>query len=120
MATPFCGLDKYFIGNDVQFLLCFALHVLTARTSEYTNQLALVDIMRYLFTGHDDVADQPGEIASGGRDGALFFDNELDQTLAHAFTSFVLKNLQLNILPLFRIALYGYLASFKLRAKKSG
>jgi hypothetical protein len=47
--------------------------------------------MRNLFTGHDDVADQPGEIACGRRDGALFFDNELDQTLAHAFYFLCIK-----------------------------
>jgi hypothetical protein len=39
-----------------------------------------------LLAGHDDVADQAGEIAAYTRDRALFFDDELDQTLAHVLS----------------------------------
>jgi hypothetical protein len=40
-----------------------------------------------LLAGYDDVADQASEIATDTRDRALFFDDELDQTFAHALYS---------------------------------
>ncbi len=87
MAAPFGGFDEHLVGDDVQLLLRLALHVLAARAAQHADQRALVDVVRDLLAGHDHIADQAGEIAARlSRDRALFFDDELDQTLAHAFS----------------------------------
>src|ERR1039457_2508559 len=84
VTTPLGGFDKHLVGDDVQLLLRLALNVLATRPAQPTDQLAFVDIMCDLLAGYDDVADQASEIATDTRDRALFFDDELDQTLAHA------------------------------------
>src|ERR1035438_2383506 len=84
VTTPLGGFDKHLVGDDVQLLLRLTLNVLATRTAQHTDQLAFVDIMCDLLAGYDDVADQASEIAPDTRDRALFFDDELDQTLAHA------------------------------------
>ena len=43
VAAPFVGLDQHFVGDDVQFFLHLALHVLTVRRSQHAAQCALVD-----------------------------------------------------------------------------
>ncbi|MEO8343609.1 MAG: hypothetical protein ABI536_07290 [Gallionella sp.] len=48
--------------------------------------------MRDLLAGHDDIADQAGEFPRGTWDCALFFDDELNQTLTHAFYFLIIKN----------------------------
>jgi hypothetical protein len=86
MAAPAQRIQHDVIGDDVQLLLRFTLDVLAAGTAQHTDQRALVDLMGDLLARGHDVAQQAGEVTGGAGDGALFFDDELDHTLAHCFS----------------------------------
>ena len=83
VTTPLGGFDEHFIGDDVQLFLRLTLNVLATCTAQHTDQLAFIDIMCDLLASDDDIADQASEIATDTRDRALFFDDELNHTLAH-------------------------------------
>ena len=108
VACPFGRFDENFVGDDVQFLLGFALHVLAARAAQHADQRTLVDIVCDLFAGDHDVADQAGKIAARARNGALLFDDELDQTFAHASSFIKIFNwCDFTAFPCCSISLFG-------------
>jgi hypothetical protein len=43
VAAPFVGFDQHIVGNDVEFFLHLALHVLAARRAQHIAQGAFVD-----------------------------------------------------------------------------
>jgi hypothetical protein len=42
VTAPFVGFEQHFVGDDVQFLLHFALHVFALGTAQHTTQSAFV------------------------------------------------------------------------------
>ena len=51
VTAPFVGFDQYFVGNDVEFFLHFALHVLAAGAAQDIAQGAFVDCVTDALAG---------------------------------------------------------------------
>ena len=64
------------VGEDVELLLLFAMHVLVVRGAEDVYEARLVHLPRYQLRSQSDVAQDVGEGAGGLRMQALLVDKK--------------------------------------------
>src|SRR5690606_32595043 len=84
--TPFIGFQQDLVGDDIQLLLHFALHVLAARRAKHVAQSALADRMADGLAGTRNDFDQQAQFGGNVVVLALLFDQILGKTDAfHVF-----------------------------------
>ena len=74
IPPPFVGFEQDFIGQHIQFLLCFALYVIAAGFSQHIAQAPFADRDRNVQAGTGDDLDQEVEVCRDATGTAMFFD----------------------------------------------
>ena len=74
VAAPFIGLEQHFVGNDVEFFLRFALHVVAAGVAVDAGQRTLADGVADRFAGAGDDFDEQSQFCGNNAFFALLFD----------------------------------------------
>ena len=92
VAAPFVGFDQGFIGDDVQLLLHFALHVFAAGGAHDVTQLALVHGKADALAGAGDDFQQQTQLAGDQAVHALLLDQVAGQADVFLHERKLLKN----------------------------
>lgn len=89
VAAPFVGLDQHLVGDDVQLLLDFALHVLAAGRAQHVADGALVDGLADALAGAGHDFQQQAQLAGDEAVHALLLDQVAGQAdvFLHGFNS---------------------------------
>ncbi len=77
VAAPFVGFDQHLVGDDVQLLLDFALHVLAAGGAQHVTQSALVDADGDALASTGDHFDEQAQLRGQLGSATLLFDQVL-------------------------------------------
>jgi len=74
VTAPLVGFDQHFVGNDVQFLLNFALHVLAVGAAQHAAERAFVHGLADAFAGAGNHLQQQAQVAGDVAVNALLLD----------------------------------------------